>query len=238
MGIRTLFLAGQLEFYMQNLQAAEEAILTGQPYGQIRLVGIPVAGQTITPTVNATPILYTVTALDVAATVPLTNIANAVAQAVNNAQVGGVFAGGSSVLPSAPPAQLPAFAQITLVSPLSTFTLSAGTTGSIQAYVTANGSVYPNPQYTKNNSDGTSTAIYGYIAICNFMQNRIMAADSNFDTLVAGGREGITLRPYEMKQRIQMYNYWREAMGNVLSVGKDAWGFRGNSGSNQGGVSL
>jgi len=237
MGIRTLFEAGQLEFYMQNLQPAEESVLTGQPYGQVRLVGPVAAGQTITLTINVTPIVYTVTVLDAASSVPLQNVANGIAQAINLTNVGGVFAGGSAVLPPAPPAQLPAFAQVTLVAAVP-FTLTASTTGVIASYVTAAGNVYPNPQYVKTNSDGTTTANYGYIALCNYAQNRIMVADSNFDTLSAGGRDGITLRPSEFKQRVVNYNYWRQLMGRVLSVSSDAWGFRGNNGSNQGGVSL
>jgi len=55
--------------------------------------------------------------------------------------------------------------------------------------------------------------------------------------LSAGGKDAAVFRPYEMRQRIELYNYWRESMGRVLSVSSNAWGFRGSNGNVGGGGS-
>ena len=84
MGIRTIFEAGQLEFYMLNLQPAEESVLTGSPYGSIRMYGNVIAGQVTTVTINGTPIVYTSTAADAAATDPRQSVAINIANAINS----------------------------------------------------------------------------------------------------------------------------------------------------------
>lgn len=239
MGIRTIFTAGQLEFYMNNLQPYEESVLTGRPYGQIRIYGNVVAGQTVTATINGTNVVYTVVLADQNSVSPLQAVANGLSSAINVAAVGGVFAGGSAIIPNTPPSQLPAFAYVTLVAsvPAQTFTLTASTTGAITAFVVANGSVVPNPTSTFLDQAGNSQTVTGYIQFCNYLQSNIVTASGNLALLNAGGPGVAQFRPYEMKQRIDLYNYWRGLMGRVLSVGKDAWNFRGNDGSNQGGAS-
>jgi hypothetical protein len=242
MGIRTIFQPGQLEFYMQNLQPYEESVLSGRPYGQVRIYGgAVVVGQTVTATVNGIPCTYVVTANDVLSPTPMQSVANGLASAVNlqGGNNGGVFAGGAIVLPNGGPSQLPAFGYVTLVSsyPGTTFTLTSSATGGLTAFTSANGQVVPNPTSTFLDQNGSSVTLTGYIAFCNYLQSNIVSASGNMAMLNAGGPGVAQLRPYEMKQRVELYNYWREQMGTVLSVGKDAWGFRGNTGSNQGGAS-
>jgi hypothetical protein len=241
MGIRTIFTAGQLEFYMINLQPYEESVLTGRPYGQIRLVGQPVAGNQVTAVVNGITCTYTVQAADTIGNYPLGNVANGLAAVINNQSpnTGGVFAGGAYQPQSAPPAQLPGFAFVTLVSaiPGTTFTLTSSFIGAVSSLVTANGGVVPHPNSTFLDQAGNSVTVTGYIAICNYLQENIVTASGNLSLLNAGGPGVAQFRPYEIKQRIELYDYWREQMGRVMSVGKDAWGFRGNTGSNQGGAS-
>ena len=237
MGIRTIFQAGQLEFYMKNLQPYEESVLTGRPYGKILIYGTVVALQTVTATINGTPVTYAVLAADAAATYPLQAVANGLAAAINVTGIGGVFAGGYQILPNAPQGQLPAQGVVTLIaSTTATFTLTSSSTGAITAYTSANGSVIPFPNLTFADQNGVSQTLNGYINICNYLEANIVSASGNLALLSAGSGAAI-LRPYEIKQRIQLYDYWRTRMGRMLSVGPDAWGFRGNTGSNQGGAS-
>ena len=238
MGIRTIFEAGQLEFYMLNLQPAEESVLTGSPYGSIRMYGTVIVGQVITVTINGTPIVYTTVFADVIAADPRQSVAINVANAINSLGVGGVFAGGNSVLPSAPPSQLPGFVEVTLVaSTATTFTVTASATNGFAAFVAANGSTLPQPNSTFYDQAGNTQTLVGYIAFCNYLQANIAVVSGNLSLLSAGGKDAAVFRPYEMRQRIELYNYWRESMGKVLSVSSNAWGFRGSNGNVGGGGS-
>lgn len=240
MGIRTLFEAGQLEFYMSNLQPYEESVLTGRPYGQLRIYGNVAAGQTVTAIVNGTPVTYTATPADASNTNAIQQVANGLAAAINllGVALGNVFCGGAAVLSNTPAAQLPSFGYVTLVSSFpTTFTLTASGTGGLSVGLSANGSTLPQPSTSFFDQLGVTQTLTGYIAFCNYLQSSIAMASGNMAMLKAGGPGVAELRPYEMQQRIQLYDYWRGLMGRVLSVSKDAWGFRGNTGSAQGGAS-
>lgn len=240
MGIRTIFEAGQLEFYMSNLQPYEESTLTGRPYGQLRIYGNIAVGQTITATVNGAPVSYTVTIADAASANAVQSVANGLAAAINlqGVALGNIFCGGASVLSNAPAAQLPSFGYVTLVSSTpATFTLTVSGTGGLTAGLSANGSTLPHPNSTWIDQLGVTQTVNGYIGFCNYLQESIATASGNMAMLNAGGPGVAQLRPYEMQQRIQLYDYWRGLMGRVLSVSKDAWGFRGSNGAGASGAS-
>jgi hypothetical protein len=227
LGIRTIHRSGQLELYMNLLQAEEEAVLTGFPYAIIRLAGTPTAGDTVTATINSTPVTYTVTSADQAATVPLQNVSINFAIAINNAGLG-PFANGTNVtLPPLSGSVTPVQSQVTITQS-TTFTITAGSTGGhTNVLLQSASTVFPYPQIPIQNFDGTSQTYYGYIQICNFLESAIAGASQNLSLLQAGGlgaQAAAAFRPYEIAQRIDLYNYYCTQMGNALSVGRDPAG--------------
>ena len=220
-GLRTILTVGQLEAYMNLLQAEEECVLTGYPYAQINIFGSgPVVGQTVTVVINnIAPVVYTVTANDVANAQPLNSIAGGVANAINNPNLGLVAASGSITSADVAPAALPIYGQVTVVNQ-TPFTLTASSVG-LGIAVPANGSVYPHPNLV---SVQGGPAIYGYISICNYLEERLAQPDvfASFDTA-----DVVKFNPYELYRRQDIYDVWCSKMGNFLSVGRNPAGRNG-----------
>lgn len=221
-GLRTILTVGQLEMYMNVLQVEEECTLTGYPCGVIRIYGNPTVGAIVNVTINAQLVQYTVQAADMRAAQPLANIANAVATAINISGLGVMAATGSISTADLPPAALPATGQVSIICG-STFALTASGEG-ITAVVDpgSNGTQYPEP-----NTLGIpeiQPVQYGYIAICNYLQKRIMQLDAFASLTQAGGTK---FNPNDMARRVELYDYWRTQMGMALSVGPNPAGNNG-----------
>lgn len=219
-GLRSILTVGQLEAYMDLLQAEEECVLTGYPYGQVNIFGAPQVGNTVTATINSTPVIYTVQASDVSNGQSLNAIAGGLATKINIANLGIYAASGSITSGDVVPAALPIYGQVTIVNQ-TTFTLSASATGQLGTSVPANGSVYPHPNTV--NIQGAPT-LYGYIPILNYLEERILQQDT-FASFSATGE--VKFNPYELYRRIETYDVWRKKLGNFLSVGPDPAGKNG-----------
>lgn len=220
-GLRTILTVGQLEAYMNLLQAEEECVLSGYPYGQVNIFGSnPVAGNTVTATINSTPVVYTVQASDVANGQPLNSIAGGLANAISIANLGIYAASGSITSGDVAPAALPIYGQVTIVN-ATTFTLTASATGALGVSVPANGSTYPHPNTL--NIQG-APALYGYIPILNYLEERLLQLDV-FASFSATGE--VKFNPLELYRRIELYDEWRRKLGNFLSVGPNPAGRNG-----------
>ncbi len=233
-GLRTILRVGQLELYMNVLSAEEESVVTGYPLGLLRIFGDVVAGNTVTATINGTPVTYTATSNDASSTQPLFNVAAGLAAACNNSNLV-VFGAAASIIGAGePPYTLPNFAQITFSSP-TTFTLTGSSSG-LSTAILANGATYPSPALPLTNPDNSVTTYYGYIPICNFLEGQIGTATANLSLRSAGGlstQAAAAFRQDEVGARRELYDFWRMQLGNFLSVGPNPAG-RGGMGSHLG----
>ena len=227
-GLRTILRVGQLELYMNVLSAEEEGVVTGNPYGLLRIFGDVQSGNTVTATINGTPVTYTATSQDAASQQPLFNVAAGLANLCNTSSLAVFGAAGSIIGAGEPPSTLPNFAQVTF-SNQSTFTLTGSATG-LSVAVLANGSVYPSPALPITNPDNSVTTYYGYLPICNFLEGQIGTATMNLSLRSAGGlstQAAAAFRQDEVGARRELYDFWCSQLGNFLSVGRDPAGRKG-----------
>lgn len=223
-GIRTVLTVGQLESYMNNLQAEEEATLTGNPYGAIRLFGIPSVGDVLTAVVNGKSASYTVQVSDTQNPViqlqpitPLDAVSFNFATAINAAALGVQAAGGLNFKAS-PPVTLPSASQVTMSASGQTFTLTSNTTSTtMTVQVVANGSFYPSPKLPTL-VEGVQTTVYGYVPICNALESQVGDNSSYLSTWMTKA-DVVSFRPDQLAARVQTYRWWCKQMGVALSVG-------------------
>jgi hypothetical protein len=220
-GLRTILTVGQLEMYMNVLAAEEECTLTGYPCALVRIWGTPAVGNIVRLTINNQLVSYAVHSADVLASQPLLSIANNLAQQVNLSGIAVQAATGSISTADVPPAALPATGQLSIVCP-QPFTLSATGTG-LAAVVdpVLNGQTFPSPNFAGNYG---VTPVYGYINICNYLENRT----GQEDAFASFSKTDImTFRKYPLQQRLDLYNMWVKKMGVALSVGANPAGTEG-----------
>lgn len=218
-GIRAITKAGQLELYMNLLQAEEEAILLGKPYGTILLIGPYVAGQTVIVTINSTPLTYIITPQDMASKIPSQVIAANVALMINNATLGptastGLYTGSDLNLAFA--AQ-PTPAQVTIAYNV-TFTLA--TSGTASTIVEANGQVYPPPTFVIDDSNPNAIILaHGILPICDALEQQVVNASPNlsFSDVGSTATGRATFRPDELQVRQALYKSYVYQLGVMLS---------------------
>ncbi len=238
LGIRTFTRAGQLEYYMNNLQTTEESVLTGRPFGSIRLYGVATAGAVINMGVqlagasSPTPITYTVTSTDVTSPLPLQTIALNAANVINSTPGLGVVGSGGQFIAGTPPQSGPNFSEIMfLAQGFTTFTISVSITSgptTFSAAIIDNGDVYPNPQVSFQNPDGTTTSYYGYLPICNFLEGEIAISSQDLSLVSAGGlstQAAARFRPDQIDQRYALYRLYCQRLGKVMSTGIISYGY-------------
>lgn len=223
-GLRTILTVGQLEAYLNLLQAEEECLITGYPFGQINIYGAPAVGQSVTATVNGTPVTYNVQESDVTNAQPLNAVAGGLATALNIANLGITAASGSITSGDVTPAALPVYGQVTIVNP-TTFTLTTSAVG-LGVNLVANGSTYPHPNTASINGAPT---LYGYVPILNYLEERTIQPDTflSFTGASGAGGAGVNFNPLEIYRRVELYDVWRKKLGNVLSVGPNPAGTNG-----------
>ncbi len=224
MGYRYFTEAGMLEYRMINLQALEESTLTGNPYGQISIFGVPTVGDVLTVTVNSTPVNYTVTSADVAATFPglttsgpLYAVAKNLATAINFANTGIFCAAGPPTSDQAP-YQPSGFSTLNFIAlNATTFTLAVSQTGNHTGLmVVTNGNVFPTPTVTYDDPEsGTATTLYGMLPILNYLEGTRFSATQNLDVSKA---DVVTLREDEPQARYALYMMARQDLANFMGV--------------------
>lgn len=222
-GLRTILTVGQLESYMNLLQVEEEATLTGNPFGAVRIYGYPAVGITVSVTINGRIAAYTVTQADMNAKQPLASIANNLATAINQSGLGMQAATGSISTGDVAPAALPAQGQVSIVN-TDTFYLTAQSSSTALSVVVdpgADGQSFPFPSFAVN---AGVPAIYGYLPICNYLEGRIGQEDAflSFETA-----DVVKFRNNSIEKRVQLYELWRKRMGVALSVGANPAGTEG-----------
>jgi hypothetical protein len=209
---------------MNLLQAEEEAMLLGQPYAAIQCYGNNQQGDTIAFTVSYAgapyPVSYLVQPSDVSNPFPTNSIAIGIANAVNQANIPNVKAatgvytasdGFSIGLP-------PTFGQVTIYSTAQTFQVAM--TSSPGVALTADGSVYPNPAFTLDDSDPTAPVIiYGILPICNALESALVNSSQNLSFNMVGSNVTgqAVFRKDELAVRQSLYKAYVYQLGVSLS---------------------
>lgn len=212
-----------LEYKMNNMQPAEEQLLTGVSMGSYRIAGAPSLGDVLTLTVAGTPVTYTVTSLDLAAQSPLYNIAlNAATAIARNATL--VAAGYSAVgvRPAdtfSPQYVPPYFAQVLVTGPSSaTIALSSSVTGTTNLLTDDPGSQCPVVATLENAVTGVQTTYYGYIPVCDALRNTMTQAGLSLWLVSA---DVVKFHPNEVSARRSLYAEYVRQMARA--IGGDAY---------------
>ncbi len=227
-GYRYFQTFGMLEWRMNNLDANEEARMTGKAYGALAFQGpVPNVGDTLTVTFSGgtltspTPVVLTVTQA-------MLLQQNASAQQYFNANIGLLFCSAlaalvaqNSTLTSAGFVAIAPFGtgpftqtaipvpQIEFTNPVA-FTLSIAFTGLMSAVITSNGVIlepYIQP--------GTVNPIYGYLPILNYLENAYGSASQDLSIKRA---DVFYARPTELSERFSLYQTWAQRMGEFIDI--------------------
>jgi len=224
---------GMLEFRMNNLQAVEEATLTGGYYSSVSVIGpTPNVGDTVVATFTGaftgSPVVLTVVVTSqmiipnppdpvyVNSNAGLGVVANLSQQVLQNATL--VVAGFSGFSPygtgpfnyqniSIP---LP---ECTFTAPIP-YTLTVTTTGVVAAQVVMNGQQQI-PPYLPIMPGITTTTTYGFIPILDFLEASYGGTTQNLDTISASVW---TARHTELAERMSLYLVWREKLAAFLDI--------------------
>lgn len=220
---------GQLEARLDQLAPIEEAILTGKAYGAIgfNTPNIPVvAGSDITITISNTPagtpganqfsapvvLSYTTQVSDTLlsicgqfATLAATNttFTSAGGYAINDYGVG-------------PYSQAIVPFPITSFICLQPFVITCTGTGNTVPQLVAPGNL--NPPTLWIDQTYPAIPIYGYLPICDHLENAFASATNNLSTSKA--REW-TARPSELRERQWLYDQWCVKMAQYMGISID-----------------
>lgn len=212
---------GTLEYRMINLQPLEEAQVTGIPSAIVQITGTPRAGDTISVTIGSgSPIVYTVTDQDLDADIPLQSIAQNLALAIIAANQGYLadYAIPSQTKPYGPLA----FTGSVIITPLpsspTAFTIAVSNEGGTIAYVAQQGVQLP-PSVTFTE---TGTTVYGYVAICDYLESRIAnAADLvKYQQTKGASGAGVAMRMNELAERQNIYNNWCQKLADFFGISR------------------
>lgn len=219
-GFRILNSYGQLEYVMNNLLPNEEARLTGKSYGAIGFVNnnpvnpaVPVqVGSTMTISIfsdlfSASPVVlsYTVlsgdTLLSICGKLALQAASNGIFTSAGFYAMNDYGAGpyGQQYNPT----QLVSFPIVSFVGPTPgiNFTITVSGTGTTVPQIVQQG-VPLNPSLTLNLTYPPTT-IWGYLAICDYLENQMFGNTS--DNLSVFKANDAILRMSEMKDRKKLY---------------------------------
>jgi hypothetical protein len=229
-GYRYLGRVGQLEFYMNNLGIEEESIITGRPIALVGGLGNPSPGQIITAIINGIPVNYTTQDADLLAVDPRGTVLGGLVNAINAAGLG-VFAGRVNFQPSyagQPVVTSPVIGQL-LITSQNTFSLSMSTSDTLglSFNIINPANTYPEPSLDLKQSDGTIKSIYGYIPVCLQLRKDIVSARTTLALSSAGAKGdqgGAVFRPDQIFQRVQLFRWYVNALGNALYAGPDPSG--------------
>lgn len=238
-----------LEYKMDNLQPAEESLITGAAMGSFRIGGQPTAGDVISYTATdsgAHPWSYTVTPADLVFQVPGINGPSPLsAIALNsalaaNAAIGslGYSAVGVPVQDQLAPAYVPPMdAELIVTAPGTTaFTLGVSVAGTTNATVLDQGATCPVNATLTNAATGVQTAYYGYVAVLDALaMGQTEANLSLWLSAAAGaGGGGVTFRPDELRVREALYRNYIAQLSRA--IGGEAYVQKFGSGRASGSV--
>jgi hypothetical protein len=234
-GYRYLGRVGQLEFYMNNLGIEEESIITGRPIGLIGATNDPELNQTLTVGINGTQLSYTTQASDLTAVDPRGSVLGNLVNVINAASIGFV-AGRVNFQPAyagQPQTTAPTMGQILVTgSTPCSISVSVSDTNGIALTVINPGNTYPEPSLDLKNPDGTFRTVYGYIPVCLQLRKDIIAARTTLALSSAGAKGdqgGAQFRPDQLAQRVQLFRFFVNALGNALYAGPDPSGRNGSA---------
>ncbi len=227
---------GQLEWRMNNLDANEEARITGRAYGGVSFVGpIPNVGDESQITFSggglASPVTINVVATQALINVgqPLSQVQAALVSQYFDANVGLGFCAQFAMLVAqnstltqagfvaiAPYGTGPFRQQaipvpeVSVINPQS-FTISVVNTGSMSAQITSNGVLLP-PYISP---DTLTQPIYGYLPILDYLENAYGTAtqDLSIDTA-----DVFKARKTELPERLSLYQNWCMKLGEFIDV--------------------
>ena len=214
---------GLLEWRMNNLQPYELASITGNPTASNTAYAAgtgPNIGDTITITINTSPVTYTVQPSDFQSLNPygvpdpmysiVNNAAAAVTQQLSSLVVG--LPQPAVTYPQnyvgAGPMQWQMAYSSTNGQP---FTLAVASTGNILAYPLTQG-VSVSPTITFLDTNVTAT---GYVAICDYLEQNTAQASSLVKVTKA---DVVDFRQDELAARDQIYEYWRQRLADVFGI--------------------
>lgn len=220
LGLRWYTYVSLLEYRMNNLQAHEEADLTGASIGSVRIQGNPAAGDTITLAVGGASVTYTVTSADIAAQTPpnmttFYSIALNIAAEFTRLNSGYTASGGPAIFRNAPDA-LPTYGEVIISSPTSAaFTITVSSTGGTYAFVSSQGTV-PAFQFTFTSADGTTQVpVYGLVPILDYLDMQILQAMDNYSFTEAGI---VKFRQDETQIRELLYQRYKARLSSMMGV--------------------
>jgi hypothetical protein len=216
-GYRFFQAYGALEYKMNNMAADEEARLIGGALGAIAIVGNPPnPGDSITVVFSGGGLgsPQTITATYPTPTPPGDGrlwFANQLAAlALGNAPMIGAGMIGLAPYGTGPFAQAAVpLPEVSFTGPLP-FTMSATFSGACAPAVTAQGGLVS----PSTSLDGVNT-IYGFLPICNGLENAWLTSSQNLDTKKA---DVWTARSNEAGARRSLYEQWVRQMADFLGV--------------------
>lgn len=224
---------GSLEYRMINLQPIEEAQITGNPMALIQIAGVPHLADQVGVTIGTNArIPYNVTSGDLAAPIPLQAISQNWATAITLAAQG--YLGDYGIPPQTKPSQTSGSYQgIVILQPIppsvDPFSIVVDTTGNTIPYVAQQGVAVP-PSVTFQESGIT---VYGYLAICDYLESRIANAADLVKYQAAGGAGGsnVAFRMNELAERRNIYDEWCGKLADFFGISRYPMGRPASSGS-------
>lgn len=215
LGYRFTNQMGLLEYRMNNLQPFEEASITGNPAAATIINGNPIAGDTVTITVNAlSPLTYTVTSADASAADPCGSVAQNFALKVMQTPAYAALVWATytpSIKQPYPTAVKPNSTLILQALTSAAFTVACTFTGSTAFVAYTQGSL-PSPNVTMKED---SVTLYGYVAICDYLEGKIAGAS---DLMKFSKADVTTFRGDEMQARRALYREWQKRLSDFLGI--------------------
>ncbi len=227
-GYRYLDVYGMLEWRMNNLDANEEARITGRAYGSLAFQGPPPnVGDTLTLTFAGGG-LAAATSITLTVTQDMLVTPNVMSSLYFNANIGLNFCSALAGLVAQSQALTAAgflavapfgtgpFSQTAIPIPqieftnVQPFTLSIAFTGLMSAIITSNGALLgPSIQ------PGTTNPVWGYLPILNFLENAYGSASQDLSIKQA---DVFFARPTELSERLSLYQIWSQRLGEFIDI--------------------
>lgn len=207
----------QLQDRLAEMDAADEAKLTGACVGVITLTGQdPNVGNTVSVTISGSPDFsdsQTLVITAVEGNKKLDVASKLIAELCGNQTLvgagfipGGAYQGSSVLNPNFNPSFI--------LRAQNPFTLSATSSGLTTAFVSLQGArVYPYAQLPSN-TGGSQGTTYGYIQILNALEGNIAGVGVNADVAKAGEY----VRGRELKERSLLQEIWKNKLSSFLGV--------------------
>jgi hypothetical protein len=216
---------GQLEYRMNQLAPAEEAVLTGSPYGAIGFnnANTPIdAGSVITVTLSSpqfsnNPVILTYTVQ------PTDDLLSICGQIANLAALNPVFSSAGYYAindygTGAFSQQLVPFPITSFIAPANTssFSIAVSGSGNTVPQIVADGQLQP--PFLFIDVTIPPEKVYGYVPILDVLESFYGSSVQNMSTSKA--REW-TRNAWELKEKKALYNMWRQRLAQYMGISLD-----------------